>query len=131
MNVNYVIRKAERQDVPLLLEFIMGIARYEKMENEVIASPEVLEREMFDVLMECADGSLIEFHFHHHQVLIVAHDLADDAITGIFPLDVGGNLVGIAFLFHNQNLMVKCNAYLPRLRVRREASGGKSKFRGN
>ena len=48
MNVNYVIRKAERQDVPLLLEFIMGIARYEKMENEVIASPEVLEREMFD-----------------------------------------------------------------------------------
>ena len=42
------IRKAERQDVPLLLEFIKSIARYEKMENEVIASPEVLEREMFD-----------------------------------------------------------------------------------
>ena len=29
-----MIRKAERQDVPLLLEFIKGIARYEKMENE-------------------------------------------------------------------------------------------------
>ena len=43
-----LIRKAERQDVPLLLDFIRGIARYEKMENEVIASPEVLEREMFD-----------------------------------------------------------------------------------
>ncbi len=42
------IRKAERQDVLLLLEFIKGIARYEKMENEVIALPEVLEREMFD-----------------------------------------------------------------------------------
>ena len=41
------IRKAERQDVLLLLEFIKGIARYEKMENEVIATPEVLEREMF------------------------------------------------------------------------------------
>lgn len=41
-------RKAERQDVPLLLEFIKGIARYGKMENEVIASPEVLERELFD-----------------------------------------------------------------------------------
>ena len=37
------IRKAERQDVPLLLEFIKGIARYEKMENEVIASADVLE----------------------------------------------------------------------------------------
>ena len=47
-NKNIVIRKAERQDVPLLLEFIKGIARYEKMENEVIASPDVLEREMFD-----------------------------------------------------------------------------------
>ena len=43
-----MIRKAERQDVPLLLEFIRGIARFGKMEDEVIASPEVLEREMFD-----------------------------------------------------------------------------------
>ena len=47
-NKNIVIRKAERQDVPLLLEFIRGIARYEKMENEVVASADVLEREMFD-----------------------------------------------------------------------------------
>ena len=45
---NVVIRKAERQDVPLLMEFIKGIARYEKMENEVIASVDVLEKEMFD-----------------------------------------------------------------------------------
>ena len=43
MKNNVEIRKAERQDV-LLLEFIKGIARYEKMENEVVASPEVLER---------------------------------------------------------------------------------------
>ena len=47
-NKKIVIRKAERQDVPLLMEFIRGIARYEKMENEVIASADVLEREMFD-----------------------------------------------------------------------------------
>ena len=45
---NIVIRKAERQDVPLLLNFIRGIAQYEKMENEVIASADVLEQEMFD-----------------------------------------------------------------------------------
>ena len=31
-----VIRKAERKDVPLLLDFIRGIARYEKMENDLI-----------------------------------------------------------------------------------------------
>ena len=45
---NIIIRQAERKDARLLLEFIKGIARYEKMENEVVASPEVLEREMFD-----------------------------------------------------------------------------------
>ena len=45
---NILIRRAERQDVPLLLDFIREIARYEKMESEVIASREVLEREMFD-----------------------------------------------------------------------------------
>ena len=48
MDANVVIRKAERQDVPLLLEFIRGIARFGNMEKEVIASPEVLEQEMFD-----------------------------------------------------------------------------------
>ena len=45
---NLLIRRAERQDVPLLLNFILGIARYAKMEDKVIASPEVLERELFD-----------------------------------------------------------------------------------
>ena len=38
---NIVIRKAERQDVPLLLKFIRGIAQYEKMENEVIAGQRI------------------------------------------------------------------------------------------
>ena len=52
MNCNVEIRKAERQDVPLLLEFIKGIARYAKMEDEVIASPDVLEREMHCGRME-------------------------------------------------------------------------------
>ena len=42
------IRKAERKDAALLLDFIKGIARYEKLENEVVASVEVLEHEMFD-----------------------------------------------------------------------------------
>ena len=43
-----LIRRVERQDVPLLLDFIQGIARYAKMENEVIASSDILEREIFD-----------------------------------------------------------------------------------
>ena len=46
------IRKAERHDVPLLLEFIKGIARYAKMEDEVIASPDVLERDLAKIARE-------------------------------------------------------------------------------
>lgn len=45
---NILICRAERQEVPLLLDFIRGIARYAKMEDKVIASPEVLERQLFD-----------------------------------------------------------------------------------
>ncbi len=47
-NRNFTIRNAERKDIPLLLEFIKGIAKYEKMEDEVIATAETLEVEMFD-----------------------------------------------------------------------------------
>ena len=42
----------ERKDVWLLLEFIRGIAKYENMENEVVATAETLEAEMFDHHME-------------------------------------------------------------------------------
>ena len=65
------IRKAEWQDVPLLLEFIRGIARFGKMEDEVIASPEVLEREMFDehraeALFAVADGREVGFALYFY-----------------------------------------------------------------
>ena len=32
------IRKAERKDAALLLDFIKGIAKYEKLENEALPS---------------------------------------------------------------------------------------------
>ena len=48
MDKSFTIRKAERKDVGLLLDFIRGIAKYEKMEDEVVATAEVLESEMFD-----------------------------------------------------------------------------------
>ena len=44
----FTIRQAERRDVPLLLEFIRGIAKYEHLEHEVVATAETLEAEMFD-----------------------------------------------------------------------------------
>lgn len=48
MDNNTIIRKAVREDAPLILEFINGIARYEKMEDEVEATAELLEKELFD-----------------------------------------------------------------------------------
>ncbi len=36
MKKSFTIREAERKDIGLLLESIRGIARYEKMEDEVI-----------------------------------------------------------------------------------------------
>ena len=68
---NIVIRKAEREDVPLLLEFIKGIAQYEKMENEVVASPDVLEREMFDehraeAIFAVVDGREVGFALYFY-----------------------------------------------------------------
>lgn len=41
-------RKAEKKDVGLILEFIKGIARYEKLLNEVKATPELLEEWLFE-----------------------------------------------------------------------------------
>ena len=55
-------RKAERKDVALILEFIQGLAAYEKMENEVVADEVLLEEWIFDkqkaeVIFAVADGS--------------------------------------------------------------------------
>jgi hypothetical protein len=52
------------------------------------------------MLMDGADGSLLAFHFHHHQVVVICHYLTDNTITCIFPLDVGGNLEGFTFHIH-------------------------------
>jgi GNAT superfamily N-acetyltransferase len=41
------IRTASRTDVPLILEFIRALAKYEKLEHEVEATVEKLERTLF------------------------------------------------------------------------------------
>ena len=42
------LRKAERRDVNLILDFIKGIAEYEKLSDQVKATSEVLEEWLFD-----------------------------------------------------------------------------------
>jgi len=42
-----VIRPAVREDTSLILEFICGLAEYEKLAHEVVATEEILERTLF------------------------------------------------------------------------------------
>jgi GNAT superfamily N-acetyltransferase len=43
----FLIREAERKDVPLVLSFIRKMGEYEKLSHEVVASEELLERYLF------------------------------------------------------------------------------------
>lgn len=46
--MNIIFEKASRKDVPIILQFIKDLARYEKLENEVIATEELIEEWLFD-----------------------------------------------------------------------------------
>ena len=105
MKGNVDIRKAERQDVPLLLEFIKGIARYEKMENEVIASADVLEREMFDehraeAVFAVVDGREVGFalYFYNFSTFVGHSGLYLEDLF-VWPEDRGKGY-GKALLLH-------------------------------
>ena len=64
-------RKAVREDVPLLLEFIKGLAEYEKMSDEVVATEEILDEWLFDkekaeVIFAIAEGEEVGFALFFH-----------------------------------------------------------------
>ena len=66
-----VFRFAERKDAALILHFIKELARYEKLEHEVVATEELLEEWIFDkkkaeVLFAVADGKEIGFALFFH-----------------------------------------------------------------
>ena len=68
---NTIIRKAVREDAALILEFIKGIAKYEKMENEVEATVELLEEQLFDkgraeVIFAMEEGKEVGFALFFH-----------------------------------------------------------------
>ena len=88
-------RKAERKDVALILEFIRELADYEKMLNEVVATPELLEKWIFD----------------------------ERKAEVIFALE-GEREVGFALFFHNfSTVLGRAGIYLEDLYVRPECRG--------
>lgn len=48
MSDNITIRKATFADAELILDFIMGLARYEKLEHEVVGSVDDIRRTLFE-----------------------------------------------------------------------------------
>lgn len=64
-------RSPERQDVPLILRYIRELARYEKLEHEVVATEALLEEWLFDrakaeVIFAVADGREVGFALFFH-----------------------------------------------------------------
>jgi len=94
--VSVSIRFGERGDVPLIAELIRGLAKYERLEDEVSLTQARLEETLF--------GSR-----RYAEVLI-----AEDA----------GEAVGFALFFHNYStFLAKPGVYLEDLYVREAARG--------
>ncbi|MBR5268596.1 MAG: GNAT family N-acetyltransferase [Lachnospiraceae bacterium] len=68
---HFEIRYATEKDVALILEFIRGIAEYEKMSDEVVATEELLQEWIFEkkkaeVIFAVEDGVEVGFALFFH-----------------------------------------------------------------
>lgn len=68
---NLTFRSAERADVPIILKFIKYLAEYEKMQNDVVATEELLEEWIFDkkvaeVIFAVKNGEDVGFALFFH-----------------------------------------------------------------
>ena len=71
MGTNVTFRFAGREDVEVILEFIKALAEYEKMEDEVVATSELLEEWIFDkqkaeVIFAVVNGEEVGFALFFH-----------------------------------------------------------------
>ena len=71
MEKNLTFRYAQREDTPLILEFIKELADYEKLLPEVVATEELLEAWIFDkqkaeVLFAVLEGEEVGFALFFH-----------------------------------------------------------------
>jgi GNAT superfamily N-acetyltransferase len=90
------IRNADESDVPLILEFILDLARYERLENSVVATEDSLRASLFG-------------NPRFAEVLIAEEDEKP---------------VGFALFFHNYSTFLgRAGIYLEDLFVKPEARG--------
>lgn len=71
MENELTFRNAVEEDVPLILSFIRGLAVYEKMEDDVVATEELLlqwlfEKRTAEVFFAVADGKEVGFALYFH-----------------------------------------------------------------
>jgi len=76
MKISY--RKAEKKDIPVIHRFIRELAKYEKLENDVVATREALEKTLFgnrpyaEVVLAEVDGKAAGFvlFFHNYSTFL-------------------------------------------------------------
>ncbi len=71
MSEQLTFRNAERKDTPLIYQFIIELARYEELENEIITDVKTLEEWIFDkekaeVIFAMEDGKEVGFALFFH-----------------------------------------------------------------
>lgn len=71
MNENFEIRFANESDVEITLDFILKLAEYEKMLDDVVATPELLrewifEKKKAEVIFALEDGKEVGFALFFH-----------------------------------------------------------------
>ncbi len=64
--MNVTIRKAKREDTLVILDLIKGIAEYEKLSDQVEATKELLEQQLFEeknafVILACIENLVVGF----------------------------------------------------------------------
>ena len=92
----FVIRKTERRDIPLILEFIKALAEYEKLTHEVVADENKLEQYLF----------------------------SDVPVAEVILGEYNDEPVGFAVFFHNfSTFLAKPGIYLEDIFVKEEKRG--------
>ena len=109
---NLNIRFAEEADVPLILNFIKGLAEYERMENEVIATYDLLREGLFEkkkaeVLIGEIQGQPVAFalFFHNFSTFL---GRAGIYLEDLFVIpEARGNGIGSAMLKYLAKLTIE------------------------